>query len=102
PAIDFGVAGCPATDQREYARVGNCDSGAFEFNATPPTGGGTPGGSSETPAPGGTSSTTSGGSTTGTAPVGTSAGIAGIATAPKAIEELLLGCSKTELVLNDA
>jgi CSLREA domain-containing protein len=105
PAIDFGVAGCPATDQREYARVGNCDSGAFEFNAVPPTTGGegTRGGSSESPAPGGTSSTTSGGSATGAAAsVGTSAGVSGIATTPAGVEELLLGCSKTQLVLNDA
>jgi CSLREA domain-containing protein len=101
PAIDFGVAGCPAADQREYARVGNCDSGAFEFSAVPPTGGGTPGGSSESPAPGGTSSTTSGGSATGTSATAP-AGTAGIATTPAAVEELLLGCGKTQLVLNDA
>jgi hypothetical protein len=35
PAIDFGVSGCPATDERGQARVGNCDSGAFEY--VPPT-----------------------------------------------------------------
>jgi predicted outer membrane repeat protein len=30
PAIDAGVTGCDATDQRGVARVGACDSGAFE------------------------------------------------------------------------
>jgi len=29
--------GCPTTDQRGYNRDANCDIGAFEFNATPPT-----------------------------------------------------------------
>jgi len=45
PAIDFGVSGCPTTDQRGYARVGNCDSGAFEFDGLAPKtseSGGTP------------------------------------------------------------
>jgi CSLREA domain-containing protein len=33
-AINAGVASaCPATDQRGFARVGACDSGAFEFGA---------------------------------------------------------------------
>ena len=31
PAINAGVAGCPATDQRGFSRVGACDIGAFEF-----------------------------------------------------------------------
>jgi hypothetical protein len=34
PAIDAGVSGCPATDQRGAARVGQCDIGAFEYGAT--------------------------------------------------------------------
>jgi hypothetical protein len=34
PAIDKGAAGCPATDQRGFARAGACDAGAFEFNGT--------------------------------------------------------------------
>lgn len=32
-AIDHGLEGCPATDQRGYLRVGRCDSGSFEFAA---------------------------------------------------------------------
>lgn len=32
PAINHGVAGCPARDQRGYGRSGVCDSGAFEYN----------------------------------------------------------------------
>jgi CSLREA domain-containing protein len=95
PAINFGVTGCPTTDQREYARVGTCDSGAFEFAAVPPK-------TSET---GGTS----GGSTTSTPPVTTtnpspgtvSSPAPSVASTPKAIEEVLLGCSKRSLVLND-
>jgi len=40
PAIN-GVAynapnGCPATDQRGYARSGACDIGAYEYDGTPP------------------------------------------------------------------
>jgi hypothetical protein len=31
-AINRGVAGCPAVDQRGYGRNGVCDSGAFEYN----------------------------------------------------------------------
>ncbi len=44
PAINVGVAGCPATDQRGEARVDACDIGAFEFQgaATAPTISGTP------------------------------------------------------------
>ncbi len=36
-AIDLGVsaAWCLPTDQRGYPRVGNCDLGAYEYNATP-------------------------------------------------------------------
>ncbi|MBA3917101.1 MAG: hypothetical protein C0516_00780 [Gemmatimonas sp.] len=38
-AINAGIASaCPATDQRGFARVGTCDSGAFEFGATAPAG----------------------------------------------------------------
>jgi len=38
-AINAGVASaCPTTDQRGFARVGTCDSGAFEFGATAPAG----------------------------------------------------------------
>ncbi|WP_291156868.1 choice-of-anchor Q domain-containing protein [Gemmatimonas sp. UBA7669] len=38
-AINAGVASaCPVTDQRGFARVGACDSGAFEFGATAPAG----------------------------------------------------------------
>ncbi len=36
PAINAGVSGCPATDQRSAARVGACDIGAFEYGSTPP------------------------------------------------------------------
>jgi CSLREA domain-containing protein len=35
-AINHGVTGCPASDQRGYARVGQCDSGAYEFAASAP------------------------------------------------------------------
>jgi CSLREA domain-containing protein len=92
PAIDFGVSGCPTTDQREYARVGICDSGAFEFGATPPaSGSGTPGGTSTSPPPTGTIA--------GTSP--TSSPAPNVASTPKAIEEVLLGCSKHALALND-
>lgn len=39
-AINAGVSSaCPATDQRGFARVGSCDSGAFEFGATASAGG---------------------------------------------------------------
>ena len=32
PAVKHGdVAGCPATDQRGFLRVGGCDIGAFEY-----------------------------------------------------------------------
>lgn len=34
PAIDQGVAGCPATDQRGAGRVDQCDIGAVEFGAS--------------------------------------------------------------------
>jgi hypothetical protein len=34
PAIDHGFD-CPPTDQRGAARVGDCDTGAFEFQPTP-------------------------------------------------------------------
>lgn len=38
-AINAGVtSACPATDQRGFARVGTCDSGAFEFGAAAPVG----------------------------------------------------------------
>lgn len=36
PAINSGVAGCPALDQRYAARNGNCDSGAYESNGALP------------------------------------------------------------------
>ncbi|MCB0166377.1 MAG: hypothetical protein KDI79_19260 [Anaerolineae bacterium] len=35
PAINTGAAGCPTTDQRNGARIGNCDSGAFEYDSLP-------------------------------------------------------------------
>ncbi|HUP92524.1 MAG TPA: CSLREA domain-containing protein [Solimonas sp.] len=35
PAIDAGVAGCPAADQRGSARSGACDIGSFEAAAIP-------------------------------------------------------------------
>src|ERR1700722_17938030 len=78
PAIDHGVLGCPASDQRGYARVGTCDSGAFEFAARPPVVDGKA-------------------AVTETAkhepvPVGQSAQVA---------ERVLLGCGKSKLVLND-
>jgi hypothetical protein len=98
PAIDFGVSGCPATDQRGYARVGNCDSGAFEFGGlAPASGGGPAGGSSGSPSPtaAGTSLSSSSTSTS------SASASAGVASTPKGIEELLLGCSNTPLVLND-
>jgi hypothetical protein len=43
-AINAGVAGCPATDQRGEARVDACDIGAFEYQGvlTSPTISGTP------------------------------------------------------------
>jgi CSLREA domain-containing protein len=84
PAINNGVAGCPPTDQRGYARVGICDSGAFEFGGTPPGTKGTPSETKGTPAletpkqqpaPGGPSA--------------------------EAIEALLLGCGGGKLALND-
>jgi hypothetical protein len=84
PAIDIGVSGCPSSDQRGYPRSGRCDSGAFEYE--PPTSP-TPGGSSNTP---GTS-----------APSSTSSSITAVASTPKAIEEVLLGCSGSPLVLHD-
>lgn len=100
PAIDFGIAGCPSADQRGYERVGNCDSGAFEFHGIAPpsgaTGGGKEtGGSSNTPSPssGGTTSTSGSNTTPTQTPT--------IATTQHAVEELLLGCSKRTLVLND-
>jgi len=93
PAINFGVSGCPTTDQRGYARVGTCDSGAFEFGGEPPqVGGGAPGGSATVA---GTSSSSSLTSTS------SESASAGVASTPKGIEELLLGCSNTPLVLND-
>jgi len=94
PAIDFGIAGCPTTDQRGYGRVGNCDSGAFEFGGIAPViaepiSGKVTGGSSGNQTPNSTTATT------------TSTSSAGIATTPQAVEELLLGCGKRTLVLND-
>ncbi len=66
PAIDFGLAGCPATDQRGDHRLGSCDSGAFEFGApleepapvtpNPGPGTGNPSGSSNGAGSGGTGS----------------------------------------------
>jgi CSLREA domain-containing protein len=102
PAIGFGVTGCPATDQRGYSRVGTCDSGAFEFDGVAPKteeSGGSPGGSSGSQA--GTSGT-AGTTTSSATPTGaTTEPVSGVASTPKAIEELLLGCSKRSLVLND-
>ncbi|MCB0193474.1 MAG: hypothetical protein KDJ65_16120 [Anaerolineae bacterium] len=37
PAINAGASGCPATDQRDAPRIGNCDIGAFEYNGVPPS-----------------------------------------------------------------
>ena len=34
PAINAGASGCPATDQRGEAREGNCDIGAYEYQAS--------------------------------------------------------------------
>jgi len=102
PAINFGVPGCPETDQRGYGRVGNCDSGAFEFGGIAPKtseSGGSPGGSSGSqPGTSGTAGTTTS-STTSTG--GTVEPVSGVASTPKAIEELRLGCTNTQLVLND-
>jgi CSLREA domain-containing protein len=94
PAIDFGVTGCPATDQRGYARVGTCDSGAFEFGGAPPRTGESGGGPT-------TNTEASTSTTTSTPPATTTVPASGIASTPQAIEELLLGCSKRSLVLND-
>ena len=87
PAIEAGEnAGCPATDQRGVARPqrpgGRCAIGAFEFvplASVHPT--------SEQPARESASIS--------------SPPSSGIAITPKGVEELLLGCSKRELVLND-
>lgn len=38
PAIDAGAVGCPIADQRNWPRVGPCDSGAFEYNSDPLSG----------------------------------------------------------------
>ena len=35
PAVNAGSS-CTSTDQRGYARVGNCDIGAFEYGGTAP------------------------------------------------------------------
>jgi hypothetical protein len=95
PAIDLGVSGCTTTDQREYARIGACDSGAFEFGGVAPaSGGGAPSG----PATGVTGSPSSG---TTIAPAAGSSATLDVASTPKAIEEVLLGCSKRSLVLNN-
>jgi hypothetical protein len=97
PAIDLGVAGCPATDQREYARVGACDSGAFEYGGLAPAlGGPAPGGP-----PTGATSTTTTASTAAAGPAPASSAAPAIASTPKAVEEVLLGCSRRSLVLND-
>ena len=92
PAIEAGEnAGCPATDQRGVTRPqpagGRCDIGAFEF--VPPTSG--PPKSEQQQPP--TDTTNS--------PTGTTNSPTGIATTAKGVEELLLGCSKRELVLDD-
>jgi CSLREA domain-containing protein len=99
PAIDFGVSGCPTTDQRGYARVGGCDSGAFQFDGVAPKigEGGSPSGSSGSQA--GTSGTA--GTTTSSTTTTTASTTSGVASTPKAIEELRLGCTNTQLVLND-
>jgi hypothetical protein len=94
PAIDFAVTGCPLTDEREYSRVGACDSGAFEYHGiAPATGEATP-----SPAPGSSQPPTA--TPTSSAPAAT-ASTTGVARTPAAIEELLLGCSKRSLALND-
>lgn len=61
PAIDQGVAGCPATDQRGANRVGPCDIGAYEHGSTLVTPTATPSGTpaitttpTATPLPGST------------------------------------------------
>jgi len=86
PAIEAGEnAACPATDQRGVARPqplgGRCDIGAFELVPLAPKQPAT-----EQPAPPST-------------PISSPSG--GIASTPKEVEELLLGCSKRELVLNN-
>ena len=91
PAIEAGEnAGCPATDQRGVARPqppgGRCDIGAFEFVPLPSKQPATQHPPAEQPAPPSASISTLS---------------YGIATTPKAVEELLLGCSKRELVLNN-
>ncbi|HTU78222.1 MAG TPA: choice-of-anchor Q domain-containing protein [Solirubrobacteraceae bacterium] len=93
PAIEAGEnAGCPATDQRGVARPqpsgGRCDIGAFEF---------VPSSSEQSTSEQRTSTSSSTSSPT----TGGSPSPSGIATTPEKVEELLLGCSKRELVLND-
>lgn len=83
PAINNGVAGCPATDQRGYARVGVCDSGAFEFGAVPVEEQQAHATESPKPEPAPKHEP---------APVGPSA---------EAIERVLLGCGTSKLVLSD-
>jgi hypothetical protein len=84
PAIDNGIAGCPATDQRGYARVGNCDSGAFEFDAVP----------AEEKKPPAVESPkeTAKHEAVPSVPPGPSA---------EAVERVLLGCGTSKLVLSD-
>ncbi len=81
PAIDHGVAGCPAADQRGHARVGTCDSGSFEFGV-PLT--------EAVKAPASISEETQ--RTTTIQPLGPST---------DAVERLLLGCGTSELLLSD-
>lgn len=85
PAIDHGVEGCPTTDQRGYARVGTCDSGSFEFAAVP----------AEEKKP----SVTEERKVQVTPAVEHAQSPSGPSI--EAVERVLLGCSKSELVLSD-
>ncbi|MHB8241525.1 MAG: choice-of-anchor Q domain-containing protein, partial [Solirubrobacteraceae bacterium] len=84
PAIDRGVSGCPAADQRGHARSGAaCDSGSFEFSS-PLT--------NTVTAPVGVSEETQKQTTTTPQPLGPSA---------EAVEHVLLGCGTSKLLLSD-
>jgi CSLREA domain-containing protein len=86
PAINNGVEGCPTTDQRGYARVGICDSGAYEFGGVP----------AEEP-----KATTTETSTTATnTKTAEHETVAPGQTAEQA-EHVLLGCGNSKLVLSD-
>jgi CSLREA domain-containing protein len=88
PAIDNGVPGCPANDQRGYARVDKCDSGSFEFDATAPT----PKTEGSPPPPSESPKQQQPGPTVLPPSSGPSAA---------EVERVLLGCGTSKLVLND-